>query len=106
MEDILREHSRGFHIDWIIQQYQRLERRIRVDTIHGALLASRGVEGKQARMQERPLPLGVESTAVEIISAAGRIFALREVHRGEVAFGLVRFDTWTAELVAQQSGDG
>ena len=74
-----REHARGFDVGRIVQQHQRLQRRVRSRADRGAFLARRRVERHQARMQERPLPPRVQPAAILILAVIVRPFARREI---------------------------
>src|SRR5262245_49553389 len=74
----------------IIEQYQRLQRRVRGRSIHDALLTSGRIKGQQARVQEAALPEGVDAAAVEIRPMARRVFAFGKVQRRQVSIRLIR----------------
>ena len=67
---ILRENARGLHVDWVVEEIERLERRVGIDAIYRAFLARGRVESYHARMQEGPLPERVESSPIEIVTQA------------------------------------
>ena len=62
-EDVLREHARRLHIDRIVQQDQRLQRRVGIRAVHGAFFARWRVESAQPGMQERALPVRIKRRA-------------------------------------------
>ncbi len=57
-------------------------------------------------MQEGTLPEGVDAASIEFRAAAGRVLALGEIERREVAIGLVGLGAGAAELLDEQAGNG
>src|SRR6185436_9566318 len=100
---LLGEHARGFDVDRIVEQIERLERCVRRAAADRALLARRRIEVQEARVQERSLPGRVYAAPVEVLAVARRVLALRKVQRGEIASRLDRADAGTAELVVEQA---
>ena len=96
----------GLHVRRIVQEHKGLERRVRPRPLHHAFLASRGVEGKQARVQKRALPVGVQGAAVLVVSLVRYILTRGKVEEDPVARRLVRFDARTADLVGEQAATG
>ena len=82
----------------IVEQRQRLLRRVAHDPDGRAFLARRGVEIRQHRMQERPLPVHVDATAILPIIDIGDVVAVRELQRVVVIVRLIRFDARSAHV--------
>lgn len=99
------EGSRGFDVARIVEQDQRLQRRVRACSVGGAFLAVGGVEREQAGMQVLPLPVRVEAAAVQALASIVLPFTSREVEVREVARGLIRLDAFAAELRHEQAAD-
>ena len=59
LQNVLREHPRRLHINRIVQQHQRLQRRIGALSLDRALFVRRRVERQQAGVQVRPRPIGI-----------------------------------------------
>ena len=64
-EDLLGEGPRGLHEDRIVEQGESRQGRVRTRPLGGAALATGGVEGREARVDELALPVAVEGAAVE-----------------------------------------
>src|SRR5438876_8392816 len=89
LENILREDALRFYINGIVEQHQRLQRRVRIHAVHGAFLARGCIEGLKTRMQKGALPLRVNAAPVKIVSMTGGILALGKVQGGEVSVRLI-----------------
>ena len=68
----LGEHAGGLDERRVVQQRQRLLRRVGDGARGGAVLARWGVEVRQHRVQERPLPVHVDAAAVLPVVACRR----------------------------------
>ena len=101
-----RQHARRLDVGRVVEQDQRLERRVRPRALDHALLPRRGVEGQQARVEERPLPVGVEAAAILVVAVVGVILARGEVEEDPVARRLVGLDAGPADLAGEQPADG
>src|SRR5882724_6854765 len=93
-ENMLREDAGRFDISRIVEQHQRLLRRVGAGTFGRAFLAAGGVKSHQTRMQEASLPPRVQAAAIETFAVVMLPLACREVEIVPVAFGLIRFDRW------------
>ena len=67
-----RQDARGLDVGRVVEQDQGLERRVRPRALDGAFLPGRGVEGQQARVEERPLPVGIEAAAILVVARGRR----------------------------------
>ena len=82
---------------------ERRLRRVRNRPLGRAFFAAGGVEGQQARMQERALPVGVQSAAILVAARVGLPGALGKVEELPVALGLVRLHARPADRADQQA---
>ena len=60
------KHARSLEIGRIVQQHQRLQRRVRDGAARGALLAIGRIEGRHLRRRRRALPERVHAAAIQI----------------------------------------
>ncbi|RZA33285.1 MAG: thioesterase, partial [Lysobacteraceae bacterium] len=97
------QRASGFDVGGIIQQHERLLGNVGADTIRRALLPGRRIKREQARMEERTLPMSVETAPVLLFALVGMILAHREVQVLPVARRLIRLHTGSADLWCQQS---
>ena len=99
---VWRTPRRRFDIVGVVEQHKRLQRRIRPRAIDHTLFARRGVEGQQARVQERTLPVGIKAATIPVWSLVGGPVALGKIEKHPVAGRLVRFDARSADFLAEQ----
>ena len=93
-----RQASRGFEETRIIEQGERLQRRVRFAPNPRALFPGRCIEVGQQRMKERSLPVHLDAAAVTPIVLLFGIVAIRELQLRVIAGWLVRKDWWTTEI--------
>ena len=97
----------GFDVRRIVQQHQRLQRRVGPAAAHGAGLAVGRVEGRQRRRRHGPLPERVHAAAVEIRRrGSARTSAPEKPRRTPslpTARRLIRLDARPADLVVEQA---
>src|SRR5690606_35590248 len=79
--------------------------RVRGGPLGGALLAGRGIERLEHRVQEGALPVDVEAAAILPLVEMGLVLALGEVEMLVVALRLVRLDARSTDLVVEQAAD-
>ena len=94
----LGDRARGFEILRIVEQHQRLQRRVRALAGDGAEQPFGRVEVDRRRRRRRPLPDGVEAAAIEIVALAFDV--VRRVPRRErfpQAGRLIRIDARSAD---------
>ena len=80
VQHALGQRARRLHVSRIVQQHQRLQRRVGHGAARRALLAVRRVEGNQRRRRHGALPERVHAAAVQIVAMALHI-SLRGVNR-------------------------
>src|SRR6185369_11972922 len=100
-----RKRTGGFDIGRVVQQHQRLLRKVRPAAVRGTLLSARRVESNDARMQERALPPRVKSTTILVRSLAGFVSARRKIQVLPVTVGLIRFRARAADAWIEQAGE-
>ncbi len=98
--------SRGLDVGRVVEQDEGLERRVRPRALDDALFAGRGVEGQQAGVQERALPVGVKAAAVLVFALVGHVVARREIEENPVARRLIGLDARAADPGREQAADG
>src|SRR5216684_1326505 len=59
-------------INRIVQRYKRLHGSIAANSLDGASLSARRVEGRHGRIRNRPPPKGVQTPAIAVLAFAGR----------------------------------
>ena len=99
------ERAGRFDVGRIVQQHERLLRRVAARPLDGAFLAAGGVEGDQAGVQERPLPVGVQAAAILALALVVLPFARGEVQVLPVAGRLIRLHARPADLGHEQAAD-
>ena len=97
-----RQRPRRFERRRIVQQRQRLQRRVGADAAHRAELAAGRVEGHEARIRRRAPPERIQAAAVAILAAAGGplVGVVRHVPD---AVRLDRVDARAEHLAAEQT---
>ena len=73
------EHAGRLDERRVVEQHERGERRVRPRPLGGALLARRGVERLEHRVQVLPLPVDVDAAPPLLRVGVGGVLALREV---------------------------
>src|SRR6185503_11327731 len=63
-DDANRKGFCRFDVGGVVEQDKGLLGRVAAGAVDGAFLAAGGVEGEQAGVEERPLPVGVEAAAI------------------------------------------
>ncbi len=91
MEDAVGEGSRGFNEDRVIEQIERLERRVASGAGGDAFFARGCVEGEKPGVDEGALPPRVHAAAVAGGAVVGGVGAFREIEEIPVAVGLIGF---------------
>ena len=76
---------RRLDVGRVVQQHQRLQRRVRARPLDRALLAAGRVEGQQAGVQERAAPVGVQAAAIQALAVVVLVLAHREIQVRPVA---------------------
>ena len=101
------ERTGGFDEDGVIEQRQRLLRRIAIAAERGAFIAGGSVEVDEHRVQEHALPMHVQATAPLVRTAAGDIGTVRKLDRLVIAGRLVGLGAGAADVGGvQQARDG
>jgi len=100
------ERARGLNKRGIVEQRERLLRRVAHVAGCGAFVARGRIEVGQHRMQKRALPMRVDATAPLAVAVAGDVVAVRELQCNVVARRLVRLGARAAEIAqVEQAGN-
>ena len=103
-DGVLREHTGGLDVNRIVQQVERLQRRVRGAAIHRAFFTRGRIEVQQAGMEIRALPRRVQAAPVQIRAVARGVLALGKIERPKIPGWLNRADAGTAKALGQQTG--
>ena len=99
------QDARGLDEGRVVEQREGLLRRVGDGADGGAFLARRGVEVRQHRVQERPLPVHVDAAAVLAFVAIGHVVAVGELEVRVVAGRLIGDGARAADVQVEQAGD-
>ena len=101
VKDVGGEHAIRLDELRIVQQLERLQRRVRDLSPYGAGVAIRKIEELQLRRQRIPFDEGIETSAVKVVwsERLGRRIAVVGDALIPDAFRLIRIDAWATDLL-------